>query len=55
MNVWDCRKGQKFTVAEYPGDVFTFDHMDGGYSYAIRESDGMVLNWSGPVMPVVED
>lgn len=55
MDVWKLKRGQKFTVEAFPGDVFTFDHMDGMYCYAVRESDGEILNWCGPVTPVVED
>lgn len=52
IDVWDLKRGERFKLpAGYnmPNDVFVFDHMDGMYCFAKRESDGQVLNWRGPV------
>lgn len=46
--VWTLRPGDLFSVDD-SGEVFRFDHMDGMHSFAISESTGQVLNWSGDV------
>lgn len=48
MMVWHLKRGDRFKI-EGSDEVFVFEHMDGLYCYAKRESDGAILNWSGPV------
>ena len=47
MEIWELKRGDKFTVPDLPDvPVLTFDHMDGMYCYAKTE-DGQVVNIAG--------
>ena len=58
MELRELQKGDKFRiVGDKRKDVFIFDHLDGMYSYNVREKDGKVAHFKqwAPVEKIEKD